>query len=153
MSTRATSELERSTNDNVGPGLLRCDTHAGVEGAEMKTILSGFLRRTSASLLAAGLVVLSGGCAFHGAVYSSGPPGPYYDYYFYPDWDVYYYPHGHIYYWNDGGHWRSAGRLPPRYELHEEHREQLRLHTRKPWTEHHQERSRQHPEQPGHDHH
>ena len=70
-------------------------------------------------------------------------PGPvaYYDYDYYPEWDVYYYPEGHIYYWNDGGHWRSGGRLPSHYVLHDENRERLQLHSRQPWTEHQSEHS------------
>ncbi len=101
----------------------------------MKMKLATWLRQSWASVLLAGSVVLSGGCAIHGGV--AYGEVPYYDYYYYPEWNVYFYPHGHLYYWHEGEHWRSGARLPERYSLREEHREHLRLHTREPWTEHH----------------
>jgi hypothetical protein len=105
----------------------------------MKTKLITSLRRAGAGCILAGCVVLSAGCVVHesGGVVRSG--GPYYDYYYYPEAHVYYYPSGRVYYWRDGEHWRSGRRVPSRYSLHEEHREQLRLHSREPWTEHHWE--------------
>lgn len=92
-------------------------------------------------------MLLSGGCAVHEGVGYGRGPVPYYDYYYYPDWDVYSYPEGHLYYWNEEGRWHSGPRLPDRYELHEEGREHLRLHTREPWTEHNREQ-----EEPGEEH-
>ena len=79
------------------------------------------------------------GCAWRAGVAYSGPPGTYYDYFYYPDGDVYFYPEGHLYYWHDHDHWFHGAHLPPGYALHEEHREHLHLRTREPWTEHHRE--------------
>ena len=96
-----------------------------------------WLRASCVGLIAGIGVLLSAGC-----VGVAGPgPVAYYDYDYYPEWDVYYYPEGHIYYWNDGGHWRSGGRLPSHYVLRDENRERLQLHTRQPWTEHQSEHS------------
>jgi hypothetical protein len=87
-------------------------------------------------LLGLGLQVFSGCVVYPEGGYSA----TYYDYDYYPAWDVYYYPERRVYYWNDGGRWRSGGRLPNRYVFHEEQSEHLRLHTRQPWTEHHEQR-------------
>lgn len=101
-----------------------------------------------------GVVYTGGG----GVVYAGGGGGVvYYDYDYYPDWDVYFYPRAHIYYWYEGGRWCSGERLPPRFEIREEHREHLRLHTQQPWTEHHREhgdyeRHEHHEHEHGHDH-
>ena len=86
-----------------------------------------------------GSILFYTGCAEEHAEYRGGAyyGGGYYDYDYYPDADVYFYPEAHVYYWNDGGRWRSGRDLPPRYRLHAEHREHLRLHSREPWTEHH----------------
>jgi hypothetical protein len=111
----------------------------GVGFAMMRKSAPTWLRGACAGLLVGGGALLCAGCV--GVAYPGGP-GPYYDYYYYPDWDVYFYPAGHIYYWNDGGHWRSGGRLPPRYDFHDEHHELLRLQSRQPWSEHHPEHGR-----------
>src|SRR5258705_10622565 len=104
----------------------------------MKTKLITWLRGAGADCLLAGLMMLSAGCVVRtgGGVVSGGA---YYDYYYYPEANVYFYPSGRRYYWHDGEHWRWGQRVPPRYSLHEEHREHLRLHSREPWTEHHWE--------------
>jgi hypothetical protein len=102
----------------------------------MKINLKKWFREICLGSLIGVSALLSGGCADVG--YVGGSYG-YYDYDYYPDGQVYFYPQGGIYYWNDRGHWRSGRRLPGGYELHEEHREHLRLHSREPWTEHHEE--------------
>ncbi|MGH7954242.1 MAG: hypothetical protein ACREFE_20295 [Limisphaerales bacterium] len=108
------------------------------------------LRFACIGLLFGGWVLFSVGCA--GVVYPAGTVG-YYDYDYYPDLDVYFYPEGGVYYWNEGGHWSSGRRLPPTYHFHEESHEQLRLHSRQPWTEHHEEHVQPEHSQPDHDRH
>jgi hypothetical protein len=101
----------------------------------MRTHTKNQIRRAFAGLLTGTGLLLLVGCT--GVAYTTpGGSVAFYDYDYYPDGDVYFYPHDHIYYWNDGGHWRSGGRLPDRYHLREEGREHLRLHSRQPWTEH-----------------
>jgi len=109
----------------------------GVVCSKMKTRMVRWLRGAGGIFLVGGVMLFSTGCT--GVVYTEGPAGVYYDCDYYPAWDVYFYPSGHIYYWNDGGHWRSGRRLPPTYHIGGEHHEQLRLHSRQPWTEHHEE--------------
>ncbi len=75
-------------------------------------------------------VLLSTGCV----AYGPGPDG-YYDYDYYPDANFYYYPVGGYYYWYDGAHWQRGRHLPSGYAIHSEQRQQVRLHTTRPWTE------------------
>ena|SRR5215469_17423292 len=113
--------------------------------------MNNYLRGVCAGLMLGG-TLLSAGC--EGVVYTGGA-GVYYDYDYYPDCDVYYYPRTRIYYWSEGGRWYSGERLPPHFEFHAEHREQLRLHSQQPWTEHHEEhRNYEHHDDHdrGHDH-
>lgn len=93
------------------------------------------------ALSAIGILTFAG-CA--GPGYTSATVA--YDYDYYPSSDVYYYPHERVYYWNDAGHWRSGRGVPNHYQLHEQEREHLQLHTRQPWTEH----APEHPEFQGH---
>ncbi len=104
----------------------------------MKMNLMTWLRAARAVVLLGGMTWFGTGCTVHEGVAYTEPYGAYYDYYYYPDYDVYYYPEGRVYYWNDGGHWNSGMRLPPRYELRGSHREYMRGHTRQPWTERHE---------------
>jgi hypothetical protein len=111
----------------------------------MRKIFSpNWLRCYGPSLVLAGSVLWFTGCAVRGVAYSNGPALDYYDYDYYPDTDVYFYPRSHVYYWHDGDRWRSGGRLPPRYKLHEERREHLRLHSREPWREHREHEEHEH---------
>ena len=93
------------------------------------------------SLVAGTCLLFSAGCAVHEHGYvSGGVTVDTYDYDYYPAYNVYYYPRTRVYYWNDGGRWASGHRPPAHYELRPESREQLRLHSRQPWTEHHPDR-------------
>jgi hypothetical protein len=92
-----------------------------------------YLQIICAGLALGGSPLLSG-CA--GVAYTGGVAVGY-DYDYYPDWGVYYYPQRHIYYWNEGGVWRSGGRLPDRFDLHNRPAQHLHLRTEQPWTEHH----------------
>jgi len=93
-----------------------------------------WLRKACIGIAAGMWLALSTGCV--GVAYPGGA-AVYYDYDYYPGWNIYFYPAGHIYYWNEGGHWRSGAHLPPAYHLNGQSHEQLRLHSRQPWTEHH----------------
>ena len=106
--------------------------------------------RAGALAALAGLLLFSAGCT--GVAYTEGPPGVYYDYYYYPDWDVYYYPAGGVFYWNEGGHWYSGRHLPYHYDFHGEQHENLRLRSRQPWTEHHEYHPESHPVSPAPQH-
>jgi len=104
----------------------------------MKTKLMKWVPGACACSLFAGSVMWFAGCVAPASVQYSAT-APYYDYYYYPQANVYFYPSGHVYYWHDGSRWQSGRHVPSRYSFHDERRQQLRLHTREPWTEHHPE--------------
>jgi len=91
------------------------------------------------SVVAGICLLASAGCTVHEHSHSRAPgytTTTYYEYDYYPAFNVYYYPRSRVYYWNDRGRWSSGHRLPPHYEIRDAQREQLRLHSRKPWMEH-----------------
>ena len=93
------------------------------------------------SVLAGTCLLLTAGCTVHEhRAYREPAPAAYYEYDYYPAYNVYYSPRARVYYWNDGGRWASGRRLPSHYEVREAQREQLRLHSREPWTEHRPDR-------------
>lgn len=110
----------------------------------MKKNARNSIRVICLNAMVVGAAMLPSGCA----VYPEGTleTGGYYDYDYYPDAGVYFYPRDRIYYWNDGGYWHRGRRLPPNVILHGERHEELRLHTRRPWTEHRPELRERGPE-------
>ena len=97
------------------------------------------------SLSGAVVVAWLSGCV----IQTPPPPGPPvavagYDYYYYPDEEVYFYPATGVYFWYGGGGWRSGGRLPPGFVLHD--RVSVRLNSLRPYEGHGELRARY----PGH---
>jgi hypothetical protein len=96
----------------------------------MKKNMKNCLGAAFAGLLLVGMAMMMDGC-----VATVGPGGVYYDYDYYPGLDVYFYPAGNVYYWNEGGHWRSGGALPGRYDLHGQNHVPYHAHSQQPWSE------------------